>query len=136
LVKADHENTEAIVRLQEEARVLQTTLAAHAKPTLPPSPALPFSGPLMEAIKGSIVKQVHEQVLPIVAETRTEIERVAKTRDMELYEKLKDKLDQSSRMSQIILTWIERHPEDARQAFSTATARMQAGSASGAQSSG
>ena len=136
LVKADHENTEAIARLQEEARALQTALTAHAKRTLPPSPALPFSGPLVEAIKGSIVKQVHEQVLPIVAETRTEIERVAKARDMELYEKLRDKLDQSSKMSQIILTWIERHPEDARQAFSAATTRMQADSASGAGSSG
>jgi hypothetical protein len=87
----------------------------------------------VEAIKGSIVKQVHEHVLPIVAETRTEIERIAKARDIEMYEKLRDKLGQSSKMSQLILTWIEHHPEDARQALSAATARAQA---SGAGSSG
>ncbi|KAI0256709.1 hypothetical protein BJV78DRAFT_1166356 [Lactifluus subvellereus] len=129
LVKADQDNAEAIARLQEEARTLQSALAAHAKRTLPPSPALPLSGPFMEAIKGSVVKQVHEQVLSIVAENRTEIERIAKARDMELYEKLRGKLDQSAKMSQLILTWIEHHPEDARQALSAATARAQAGGA-------
>jgi hypothetical protein len=92
---------------------------------------LPLSGPFVEAIKGSIVKQVHEQVLPIVAETRSEIERIAKARDMELYEKLGDKLDQSSKMTQLLLTWIEHHPEEAHQALSAAAARAQAGSAGG-----
>lgn len=109
---------------------MRSTLAAHhSKQTLPPTPALPLSGPFVEAIKGSIVKQVHEQVLPIVAETRTEIERIAKARDIELYEKLRDKLDQNAKMSQLILTWIEHNPEDARQAWSAAMARAQAGGA-------
>ncbi|KAI0306564.1 hypothetical protein B0F90DRAFT_1690973 [Multifurca ochricompacta] len=83
LVKADQDNAEAIARLQEEARALQSALVAQTKRSLPPSLPTPLPGPFMEAIKGSIIKQVHEQILPIVAETRTEIERIAKARDME-----------------------------------------------------
>jgi hypothetical protein len=61
------------------------------------------------------------------------MERIAKTRDTELYEKLKDKLDQSLKMSELISTWIESNPDDARQALAAATAGAEAG---GAGSSG
>lgn len=122
LVKADQDNAEAIARLQEEAKTLRTALTAHAKRALPATPAMPLSAPFMEVIKGSIITQVHEQILPIVAQTRTEMERIAKTRDTELYEKLKDKLDQSLKMSELISTWIESNPDDARQALAAATA--------------
>jgi hypothetical protein len=127
LVKADQENAEAIERLQEEAKTLRSALTAHTKRALPAAPAMPLSAPFMEAIKGSIISQVHEQILPIVAQTRTEIERIAKTRDTELYEKLKDKLDQSLKMSELISTWIESNPDDARKALATATAGAEAG---------
>ena len=93
LVKADQDNAEAIARLQEEANTLRTALTAHAKRALPATPAMPLSAPFMEAIKGSIITQVQEHILPIVAQTRTEMDRIAKTRDTELYEKLKEKLD-------------------------------------------
>jgi len=132
-VKADQDNAEAIVRLQEEAKTLRSALTAHAKRALPASPTMPLSGPFLEAIKGSIVTQVQEQILPIVTQTRTEMEHIAKTRDTELYEKLRDRLDQSLKMSQLISTWIERNPDDARQALAAATARARA---SGAGSSG
>ena len=133
-MKTDQDNTEAIARLQEESKTLRTALTAHAKRTLPATPAMPLSAPFIEAIKGSIITQVHEQILPIVAQTRTEMERVAKTRDMELYEKLKDKLDQSLKMSELISTWIESNPDDARRALAAATAGAQAGGASSSDS--
>jgi hypothetical protein len=91
---------------------------------------MPLSGPFLEAIKGSIVTQVQEHILPIVSQTRSEMEHIAKTRDTELYEKLRDKLDQSLKMSQVISTWIEHNPEDARRALAAAAR------ASGASSSG
>ena len=127
LVKADQDNAEAIVRLQEEAKTLRSALTAHAKRALPATPAMPLSAPFMEAIKGSIITQVHEHILPIVAQTRTEMEHIAKSRDTELYEKLKDKLDQSLKMSELISTWIESNPDDARQALAAATAGAEAG---------
>jgi hypothetical protein len=134
-VKADQDNAEAIVRLQEEANTLRTALTAHAKRALPATPAMPLSAPFIEAIKGSIITQVQEQILPIVAQTRTEMERIAKTRDMELYEKLKDKLNQSLKMSELISTWIESNPDDARQALAAAaTAGTQAGGAGSSDS--
>ncbi|KAI9509394.1 hypothetical protein F5148DRAFT_769174 [Russula earlei] len=122
LMKADQENAEAITRLQEEAKTLRSALTAHATRALPAEPALPLSGPFMEAIKTTIVAQVHEQILPIVTQTRAEIERIAETRDVELYEKLRDKLNQSSKMSQLISTWIEHNPD-------AAAARAQIGGA-------
>ncbi len=134
LVKADQDNAEAIARLQEEARTLRGALTARTKRALPlPSPS-PFSGPFMEVIKGSIATQVQEQVLPILVEVRGEMERVAKTRDAELYEKLRDKLEQSSKVSQLISTWIERNPDDAHQALAAAVARANVDGASGSDS--
>ena len=127
LVKADQDNTEAIARLQEEAKTLRSALTAHSKRGLPATPAMPLSAPFMEAIKGSIIMQVQEHILPIVTQTRTEMERIAKTRDTELYEKLKDKLDQSLKMANLISTCIESNPDDARQALAAARAGAQAG---------
>lgn len=127
-MKADQDNAEAIASLQEEAKTLRNAL--NAKRALPATPAKPLSAPFMEAIKGSIITQVQEHILPIVAQTRTEMERVAKNRDTELYEKLKDKLDQSLKMSELISTWIESNPDDARQALAAATARTEAGAGS------
>ncbi|KAI0302047.1 hypothetical protein BC826DRAFT_966100 [Russula brevipes] len=124
LVKADQDNAQAITRLQEEARTLRSALtAAHSKRALPPAPAMPPSGTFLEALKGSIAKQ-----------TRTEIERIAKTRDAELYEKLRDRLEQSSKMSQLISAWIERDPDDARQVLAAAAATAQNGGAGGSGS--
>ena len=125
LVKADQDNTEVIARLQEEAKTLRSALTAHSKRGLPATPAcgMPLSAPFMEAIKGSIM----QHILPIVTQTRTEMERIAKTQDTELYEKLKDKLDQSLKMANLISTWIESDPDDARQAPGAATAGAQAG---------
>jgi hypothetical protein len=134
LVRADQDNAEAIARLQEEAKTLQTALTAHAKRALPATPAMPLSAPFVEAIKGSIITQVQEHILPIVAQTRTEMERIAKTRDTELYEKLKGKLDQSLKMSELISTWIESNPDDARQALAAATAVAQASGAGSSDS--
>ncbi|KAF8503548.1 hypothetical protein F5888DRAFT_1663163 [Russula emetica] len=134
LVKADHDNAEAIARLQEEANTLRSALTAHTKRALPATPAMPLSAPFMEAIKGSIITQVQEQILPIVAQTRTEMERIAKTRDTELYEKLRDKLDQSLKMSALISTWIENNPDDARQALAAVTAGAQASGAGSSDS--
>src|ERR1700755_3200863 len=131
LVKADQDNAEAITRLQEEAKTLRTALTAHAKRALPVKPAMPLSAPFMEAIKGSIITQVQEHILPIVAQTRTEMEHIAKTRDTELYEKLKDKLDQSLKMSELISTWIETNPDDARQAMAAAAATAGPGAQAG-----
>jgi len=131
LVKADQENAEALARLQEEAKTLRSALTAHAKLARPVEPVLPLSGSFMEAIKASVVTQVQEHIVPIVTQTRTEFERMTKTRDVELYEKLKDKLDQSHKMSQLLSTWIEHNPDDARQAFAAAAAsRTQVGGAS------
>ena len=73
LVKADQVNNEAIARLQEEAKTLRSALTAHAKRALPATPTTSLSAPFMEAIKRSIITQVQEHVLPIVAQTRTEI---------------------------------------------------------------
>jgi len=88
----------------------------------------------MEAVKGSVALQVQEQVLPIVTQIRGEMERVAKTRDAELYEKLRDKLEQSSKMSQLLSSWIERNPDDAHQALAVALARAQVDGAGGSDS--
>jgi hypothetical protein len=88
----------------------------------------------MEAVKGSVALQVQEQVLPIVTQIRGEMERVAKTRDAELYEKLRDKLEQSSKMSQLLSSWIERNPDDAPQALAVALARAQIDGAGGSDS--
>jgi hypothetical protein len=134
-VKADQDNAEAITRLQEEAKTLRSALTAHAKRGLPATPAMPLSAPFMEAIKESIITQVQEQILPIVTKTRTEMEHAAKTRDTELYEKLKDKLDQSLKMSQLISTWIESNPDKGRQALAAATAGAQASGAGAGSSS-
>jgi hypothetical protein len=134
LVKTDQDNAQAIARLQEEARTLRSALTAHSKRALPPAPSMPPSGTFLEALKGSIAKQVQEQIAPIVAQTRTEIERIAKTRDAELYEKLRDRLEQSSKMSQLISTWIERDPDDARRVLAAAAATAQNGGAGGSGS--
>jgi hypothetical protein len=134
LVKADQDNAEAITRLQEEAKTLRVALTAQTKRVLPASPANAISGPFMEAIKGSVALQVQEQVLPIVAQIRGEMERVAKTRDAELYEKLRDKLEQSSKMSQLLSTWIESNPGDAHQTLAAAVARAQVDGAGGSDS--
>lgn len=132
LVKADQDNAEAIASLQEEAKTLRNAL--NAKRALPATPVMPLSAPFMEAIKGSIVTQVQGHILPIVAQTRTEMERIAKNRDTELYKKLKDKLDQSLKMSELISTWIESNPDDARQALAAATARAEAAGAGSSDS--
>lgn len=134
LVKADQDNAEAIARLQEEAKTLRSALKAHEKRALPVVPAMPLSAPFMEAIKGSVITQVHGHILPIVAQTRSEMERIVKTRDTELYEKLKDKLDQSLKMSELISTWIESNPDDARRALAAATAGAEAGGAGSSDS--
>lgn len=127
LVKADEENAEAIARLQEEAMTLRGALtAAQAKHSLPAPPMALLSGTFVEAIKGSVATHVQEQVVPIIAQIRGEMEGEAKTRDAELYEKLRDKLEQSSKMSQVISTWIERNPDDARRALVSAAERAQA----------
>jgi hypothetical protein len=79
----------------------------------------------MNVIKGSVAAQVHEQVLPVLTQVRAEMERMAKIRDAELYEKLRDKLDQSAKMSQLIATWIERNPDEAHRTLAAAAARAQ-----------
>jgi hypothetical protein len=94
---------------------------------------MPPSGSLIETVKQSIATQVQAQLVPLVAQTRTEMERFAKSRDTELYEKLRDRIDQSLKMSQLISTWIEHNPDDARQALAAAAAGVQL---SGAGSSG
>lgn len=122
LVKADRDNAQAIARLQEEAKTLRSALTAtaHTKLEAPAGPTMPPSGSFIEAVKASIETQVQAQLLPLVAQTRTEMERIAKSRDAELYEKLRDRLDQSLKMSQLISTWIEHNPDDARQALAAA----------------
>lgn len=131
LVKADQDNAEAIARLQEEAKTLRVALTAQTKRAVPPSPTSAIPASFMEAVKGSVALQVQEQVLPIVTQIRSEMERVAKTRDAELYEKLRDKLEQSSKMSQVLSSWIERNPDDAHQALAVALARAQVDGAGG-----
>jgi uncharacterized phage infection (PIP) family protein YhgE len=134
LVKADQDNAEAIARLQEEAKTLRVALTAQTKRAVPPSPTSAIPASFMEAVKGSVALQVQEQVLPIVTQIRGEMERVAKTRDAELYEKLRDKLEQSSKMSQLLSSWIERNPDDAPQALAVALARAQIDGAGGSDS--
>jgi len=68
---------------------------------------------------------VHEQVLPVLAHVRGEMEHMAKIRHAELYEKLRDKLDQSAKMSQLIATWIESNPDEAHRTLAAAAARAQ-----------
>ena len=127
-MKADQENTEALARLQSEAEVLQSAVAAHAtraiRPPLPPLPTLPLPKPFLDAIEESIQKQVHQQILPIFAEARMDAERIAQARDLELYEKLVGyKTDQaSSKLAQLISAWIVRHPEYVHQALTSAAA--------------
>ncbi|KAI9466219.1 hypothetical protein BJY52DRAFT_1240401 [Lactarius psammicola] len=136
LVKADQENAEALAHLQKEAKVLESAFTAYAnraiRPSLPPLPTLPIPKPFMDAITASVHKQVHEQILPILAETRTDTERTAKARDMELYEKLiGDKPDQTSKLAQLISAWIERHPEYIHQALTAAAAGAKSSGAGG-----
>ncbi len=77
---------------------------------------------------------MHEQILPILAETRTDTERIAKARDMELYEKfIGDKPDQS-KLAQLISAWIERHPEYTHQALTAAAAASAKSSGAGGSS--
>lgn len=134
MVKADQDNAEAIARLQEEAKTLRVALTAQSKRAVPPSPANAIPASFIEAVKGSVALQVQEQVLPIVTQIRGEMERVSKTRDAELYEKLRDKLEQSSKMSQLLSSWIERNPDDAHQALAVAVARAQVDDAGGSDS--
>lgn len=134
MVKTDQENAEAIARLQEEAKTLRGALTAQTKRALPAVPVPPFPGPFMNVIKGSVAAQVHEQVLPVLAQVRGEMERVAKIRDAELYEKLRDKLDQSAKMSQLIATWIEHNPDEAHRTLAAAAARAQVDGAGGSDS--
>ena len=134
LVKADQENAEAIARLQEEAKTLRGALTAQTKRAMPAIPVPPFPGPFMNVIKGSVVAQVHEQVLPVLAQVRGEMERMAKARDAELYEKLRDKLDQSAKMSQLIATWIDRNPDEAHRTLAAAAARAQIDGVGGSDS--
>ena len=55
---------------------------------------------------------MHEQILPLFAEARVNTERVAQARDLELYENLVGhKSGQTSKLPQLISTWLERHPE-------------------------
>ena len=133
MVKTDQDNAEAIARLQEEAKTLRVALTAQTKRMLPASPAIPLSAPFIEAIRGSVALQVQEQVLPIVTQIRGEMKCVAKTRDAELHEKLRDKLEQSSKMSQLLSTWIERNP-DTHEALATAVAGAQIDGAGGSGS--
>ena len=134
MVKTDQENTEAIARLLEEAKTLRGALTAQTKRALPAMPVPPFPGPFMNAIKGSVATQVHEQVLPVLTQVRGEMERMVRTRDAEIYESLRDKLDQSAKMSQLIATWIERSPDEARQRLAAAAARAQVDGAGGSDS--
>ena len=134
LVKTDQENAEAIARLQEEAKTLRGALTAQTKRALPAMPVPPFPGPFMNAIKGSVTAQVHEQVLPILTQVRGEMERMTRTRDAEICESLRDKLDQSAKMSQLIATWIERNPDEARRTLTAAAARAQVDGAGGSDS--
>ncbi|KAH9043224.1 hypothetical protein EDB85DRAFT_1885599 [Lactarius pseudohatsudake] len=130
LVKADQENAEALARLQAEAESLGSTLKAQANRATrsSPLPTYPLPKPFMDAITTSVQQQVHEQILPILAETRTDTERIAKARDMDLYEKLVgDKTDQSSKLAQLISAWIERHPDYVHQALTAAAASSGAG---------
>jgi len=53
------------------------------------------------------------------------MERMAKIRDAELYEKLRDKPDQSVKMSQMIVTWIESDPDEARRTLAAEVASVQ-----------
>ncbi|KAH9001260.1 hypothetical protein EDB92DRAFT_1939020 [Lactarius akahatsu] len=134
LVKADQENAEALARLQAEAESLGSTLKAQANRATrsSPLPTYPLPKPFMDAITTSVQRQVHEQILPILAETRTDTERIAKARDMELYEKLVgDKTDQSSKLAQLISAWIERHPDYVHQALTAAAASAKGSGAGG-----
>jgi hypothetical protein len=136
LTKADQENTEALARLQSEAKLLQSAFAAHAtrgiRPPLPPLPTSPLPKPFMDAIEGTIQKQVHEQILPIFAEARMSTERVAQARDMELYEKLVGyKSGQTSKLPQLISAWLERHPDYLSQALAVAAASAKSSGSGG-----
>ncbi|KAH9005164.1 hypothetical protein EDB86DRAFT_3188692 [Lactarius hatsudake] len=134
LVKADQENAEALARLQAEAESLGSTLKAQANRATrsSPLPTYPLPKPFMDAITTSVQQQVHEHILPILAETRTDTERIAKARDMELYEKfVGDKTDQSSKLAQLITAWIERHPDYVHQALTAAAASAKGSGAGG-----
>lgn len=132
LTKADQENAEALARLQNEAKLLQSAFAAHAtravRPLLPQLPTSPLPKPFMDAIEGTIQKQVHEQILPIFADARVNTERTAQARDMELYEKLVGyKSGQTSKLPQLISAWLERHPDYLSQALAVAAASSGSG---------
>lgn len=134
LVKADQENTEALARLQDEAKTLQTVLAAQAKairPSLPPlSTTLPLPVSVETAIKGSVEKEVHEQILPMLTETRTEIERTAKAREMEMYEKL-IRVQPDSQVNQVVSAWAKLHPEDVHEMLAAVAASAKGSGAGG-----
>jgi len=136
LAKSDQENAEMLARLQNEAKLLQSAFTAHAtrakRSSLPPLPTSPLSKPFMDAIEGTIQKQVHEQILPIFTEARMNTERVAQARDMELYEKLVGyKSGQTSKLPQLISAWLERHPDQLHQALTTAAASAKSSGAGG-----
>ncbi|KAH9063427.1 hypothetical protein EDB87DRAFT_1681478 [Lactarius vividus] len=136
LVKADQENAEALARLQADAESLGNTLKAQAnratRSSLPSLPTYPIPKPFMDAITTSVQQQVHEQILPILAETRIDTERIANARDMELYERLVgDKTDQSSKLAQLVSAWIERHPDYVHQALTAVTASAKDSGAGG-----
>lgn len=136
LTKADQENTEALARLQSEAKLLQSAFAAHStrgiRPPLPLLPSSPLPKPFMDAIEGTIQKQVHEQILPIFAEARLNTERTAQARDIELYEKLVSyKSGQTSKLPQLISAWLERHPDYLSQALAVAAASAKSSGSGG-----
>lgn len=136
LTKADQENTEALAHLQNEAKLLQNAFAAHATRTirspLPLLPTSPLPKTFMDAIEGTIEKQVHEQILPIFAEARMNTERVAQARDVELYEKLVGhKSGQTSKIPQLISAWLERHPDYLSQALAVAAASAKSSGSGG-----
>jgi len=53
------------------------------------------------------------------------MERMVKIHDTELYEKLRDKPDQSIKMSQIIVTWIKSDLDEARRTLAAEVASVQ-----------
>ncbi len=90
----------------------------------------------MDHIKRSIEKQVHDEILPMLTATRTDVERLAKARETELYEKLVgDKPDQGSKLSQLVLAWIECHPEFVPQMLAAAASSVRSSGADGVGSS-
>ncbi|KAI0273641.1 hypothetical protein BC834DRAFT_966141 [Gloeopeniophorella convolvens] len=125
LIQKDRDQAEAIARLQEQARQLQSAFAAQALRTMPAPLTDPLPEYVLETIRASIKKQVQDQVIPILMTTRTEVEHIAKSSEAELFEKLKDKLDQSAKMTQVLMAWTEHDPEGVLRALRTAMPRTQ-----------